>query len=193
MYFSLFIFAFVYELIVVYDALRLNSMIQIVGLCIYNILLLAYAAYQPSNVQKALSVLSTSMAASPDGLRSLLPPDLHTWDRIVPALLGLILLQVVATAVLCFLAYKLHFEFAWVVYKVIHADLSMKKRLLRFQVSRRAFCPPVAGRSALTSDSRSIWPWSSLTFSSCLASSFRRLPCSPTSRMIPSLAFPSAA
>ncbi|KAK8044123.1 hypothetical protein PG993_004147 [Apiospora rasikravindrae] len=100
MYLALFIFAFVYEIIIVYDALRLNSMIQLVGLCIYNFLLLIYAAAQP----------------------------LH------PAVIAVIVVQAVATLALVFLTYKLHFEFAWVVYKVIHADLSMKKRLLNFQI-----------------------------------------------------------
>ncbi|KAK6844060.1 hypothetical protein PG987_004920 [Apiospora arundinis] len=85
MYLSLFIFAFLYELVIVYDALRLKSMIQLVG-------------------------------------------------RISPALIAVILVQAIATLDLAFLTYKLHFEFAWVMYKALHADLSMKKRLLNFQI-----------------------------------------------------------
>lgn len=131
MYLSLFIFAFVYEIIIVYDALRLNSMIQLVGVCIYNFLLLMYAAAQPTNVKKALDGLETSFAM---GVTPLLDPGHHTWQRIFPALIAVILVQAIATFTLAFLTYKLHFEFAWVVYKVIHADLSMKKRLLNFQV-----------------------------------------------------------
>ncbi|KAK7967957.1 uncharacterized protein PG986_002234 [Apiospora aurea] len=132
-YFSLFIFAFVYELVLVYDALRLNSMIQLVGLCIFNTLLLLYAAAQPSGVKKALDVLAhaLNMDTTP-----LLKPGRHTWERISPALTAVIVDQAVATAALFVLTYKLRSEFAWVVYKVLNADLSMKRRLLNFQVSQ---------------------------------------------------------
>ncbi|KAK8118266.1 uncharacterized protein PG998_006547 [Apiospora kogelbergensis] len=131
MYFSLFIFAFVFELVVVYDALRLNSMIQLVGLCIYNFLLLMYAAVQPLHVKKSLDALSGSFIL---GVKPMLSPDHHTWERIHPALIVVILVQAVATAAMSFLTYKLHFEFAWVVYKVLHADLQMRRRLLNFQI-----------------------------------------------------------
>ncbi|KAK8115502.1 hypothetical protein PG984_012004 [Apiospora sp. TS-2023a] len=131
MYLSLFIFAFVYELVIVYDALRLNSMIQLVGVCIYNFLLLIYAAAQPTHVQESLDSLEHSWAL---GVTPLLDPEHHTWQRVGPALIAVILVQAIATLSLAFLTYKLHFEFAWVVYKVLHADLSMKKRLLNFQI-----------------------------------------------------------
>ncbi|KAK8093300.1 Golgi apparatus membrane protein [Apiospora kogelbergensis] len=131
MYFSLFIFAFVYELIVVYDALRLRSMIQLVGICIFSFLLLIYAAVQPLQVKATLDQFEGSHAL---GSIPLLPPKLHTWQRIAPALIAVILVQAMATFALAFLTYKLHFEFAWVVYKVVHADLLMKKRLLNFQI-----------------------------------------------------------
>lgn len=131
MYLSLFIFAFVYEIGIVYDALRLNSMIQLVGVCIYNFLLLIYAAAQPSHVEKSLYGLEHSWAL---GVTPLLDPEHHTWQRISPALIAVILVQAIATLALAFLTYKLHFEFAWVVYKVLSADLSMKKRLLNFQI-----------------------------------------------------------
>ncbi|KAK7943943.1 uncharacterized protein PG986_013056 [Apiospora aurea] len=131
MYLALFIFAFVYEIIIVYDALRLNSMIQLVGVCIYNLLLLLYAAAQPLHVKRALDQLESSLAM---GTTPLLNPEHHTWQRIQPAVFAVIVVQAAAALALVFLSYKLHFEFAWVVYKVIHADLSMKKRLLNFQI-----------------------------------------------------------
>ncbi|KAK6858620.1 hypothetical protein PG995_005184 [Apiospora arundinis] len=131
MYLSLFILAYVYELVVVYDALRLNSMIQLVGICIYNFLLLSYAAAQPLQVQNTFDSLRGSYASM--GERPLLPPELHTWERVRPALIAVIIVQAVATGILGFLTYKLHFEFAWVVYKVVQADLGMKRRLLDHQ------------------------------------------------------------
>ncbi|KAK8034106.1 hypothetical protein PG993_009101 [Apiospora rasikravindrae] len=130
-YFSLFIFAFVYELVLVYDALKLSSMIQLVGLCIYNALLLMYAAVQPSSVKKALDLLARTFDMD---VTPLLKPGRHTWERISPALTAVIVDQAVATAALFVLTYKLRSEFAWVVYKVLNADLSMRRRLLNFQI-----------------------------------------------------------
>lgn len=132
LYLFLFILAYLFELIVVYDALRLSSMIQVVGVCIYNLFLLTYAAVQPLHIEKDFNTLSKSLA---EGTRPILPPDLDTWHRVRPILLGVTLVQSVATAALLYIAFKLHAEFAWLVYRVVHADLSMKRRLLNFQVS----------------------------------------------------------
>jgi hypothetical protein len=131
MYFSLFIFAFIYEVVIVYDALRLNSMIQVVGVCIFNFLMLIYAAVQPGQVKYSLNQLSDSLVL---GVRPILPPELNTWLRVRPMLYAVLSVQALAAAVLSIVAYKLHGEFAWVVYKVINGDISMKRRLLTFQV-----------------------------------------------------------
>ncbi|KAK7927109.1 hypothetical protein PG985_004107 [Apiospora marii] len=130
-YCSLFIFAFIYELILVYDTLRLNSMIQLVGLCIYNFLLLLYAAVQPRTIGKALKVLANAKNMD---ITPLLKPGRNTWHRVQPALIIIVVDQTIATAALLFLTYKLRSEFAWVVYKILNADLSMRRRLFNFQV-----------------------------------------------------------
>lgn len=132
LYLSLFILAYVFELVIVYDALRLSSMIQVVGVCIYNLFLLAYAAVQPFHIKKDLNTLSESLAL---GIRPILPPDLNTWNRVQPVLWVVTSVQTVATVTIFYLAFKLHSELAWLIYKVINADLSMRRRLFHFQVS----------------------------------------------------------
>ncbi|KAI5305688.1 hypothetical protein KEM56_003633 [Ascosphaera pollenicola] len=54
---TLYIFGFVYELLLVADALRHKNIIQLYGLCICNIGLLIYGAVQIEQIQKAVEVL----------------------------------------------------------------------------------------------------------------------------------------
>ncbi|KAI0206827.1 hypothetical protein F4808DRAFT_8571 [Astrocystis sublimbata] len=131
MYASLFIFGFIYQLVLFYDALRLNSMIQVIGLCLYNVSLLIYSILQPRQIQNALDRLELSLIM---GERPILNPDSNVWHDIEPFLLVMIAVLAVGTVVLCFLAYKLQAELAWSVYKVIHADISMRRRVIILQV-----------------------------------------------------------
>jgi hypothetical protein len=133
LYLSLFTLAYVFQFVIIYDALRLSSMIQVVGVCIYNLFLLAYAVVQPVHIQKDLKLLSESLAM---GVTPILPPELDTWSRVRPFLWAVMSVQAVATVTVFYLAFKLHSELAWLVYKVINADRSIRRRLLHFQVSR---------------------------------------------------------
>ncbi|KAK6863703.1 hypothetical protein PG995_000231 [Apiospora arundinis] len=132
MYASLFIFGFAYELLLFWDSLRLHSMIQVVGLCIYNLLLMLYAIFQPVQIRHALNRL---MDAHPMGGDPILSPDSRVWEDIHPALISLIWVLAVGTAIMVFLAYKLHAEFAWLVYKVIHADIRMRRRVFTLEIN----------------------------------------------------------
>ncbi|KAK8096219.1 uncharacterized protein PG998_002661 [Apiospora kogelbergensis] len=132
MYASLFLFGFVYELLLFWDSLRLTSMIQVVGLCIYNLLLTVYAIFQPRQIHDALGRLEVSFAM---GERPILDPDSHVWQDIKPALIALIGVLAVCTAAMCFIAYRLHAEFAWLVYKVIHADIGMRRRVFTLEIN----------------------------------------------------------
>ncbi|RYP78271.1 hypothetical protein DL771_000748 [Monosporascus sp. 5C6A] len=131
MYFSLFIFGFIYELILVYDALRLSNMIQIIGLCIYNLALLIYAAFQPGQLKESVVSLEGSLIM---GKVPIIDPSKHVWPRIEPALLALIGVLAVGTGIVSFIAYKLHTEFAWLVYNIVHADIKMKRKVFALQI-----------------------------------------------------------
>ncbi|KAK8087764.1 hypothetical protein PG997_002725 [Apiospora hydei] len=133
MYASLFIFGFAYELLLFWDSLRLHSMIQVVGLCIYNLLLTIYAIFQPRQIRDALGRLNDAYPMGRE--RPILEDPDAVWVDIKPALLALIWVLAVGTGLMCFLAYKLHAEFAWLVYKVIHADISMRRRVLTLEIN----------------------------------------------------------
>ncbi|MCJ1288294.1 hypothetical protein MMC26_007649 [Xylographa opegraphella] len=119
---TLFIFGLLYQLVLVWDALRMKNTIQVIGLCFYNVGLLIYAGVQIDQIKTATGVLSGTLTI------------LDIWDDLAPFLkaipgviaLGLILMTGVA--------WKLYDEFAWTIYKNISADLKMKRRYLTFQI-----------------------------------------------------------
>ncbi len=120
---TLYIFGLLYQLVLVYDALRLKNTIQIIGLCIYNIGLLIYAAVQMDQIQTAVVSLSANKEI-----------DLHIWFTIKPFLIAIPCIIAIGTVFMSVVAWKLYDEFAWTIYKHISADLRMKRRYLTFQV-----------------------------------------------------------
>lgn len=126
---TLYIFGFVYQLLLVYDALRLKNTIQIIGLCIYNVGLLIYAAVQWIQIQDAVRDLEDVQFR--EGVEVLDPGILSTTKPYLTAVPCVIALGTVLMSVV---AWKLYDEFAWTIYKHISADLRMKRRYLTFQV-----------------------------------------------------------
>ena len=112
----------IYQLILVWDALRLKNTIQIIGLCLYNVGLLIYGAVQIDQIKQALDQLRGTLA------------DENVWLQVkgpttaIPIVLG------VVTLLMSGVAWKLYDEFAWTIYKHISADLRMKRRYLTYQV-----------------------------------------------------------
>ena len=121
-YLSLFIFGFLYQIALVYDALRLQNTIQIIGLCLYNIGMLIYAAVQVGQINDAVAGLDRLEDVNPD-----LWAGVKAYLIAVPCVLGL------GTIIMSLLAWKLYDEFAWKIYKHISADLRLKRRYLVYQ------------------------------------------------------------
>lgn len=121
---ALYSFGFIYELVLVYDALRLKNTIQIIGICICNVGLLIYGAVQVQQIRDAVSVLSVNDVISPS-----------VWGETEPFLIIIPCVVAMGTALMLIVAWKLYDEFAWSIYKHISADLQMKRRYLTYQVS----------------------------------------------------------
>ncbi|KAL8737964.1 MAG: hypothetical protein Q9181_001186 [Wetmoreana brouardii] len=120
---ALYIFGFLYQLVLVYDALRLKNTIQVIGLCIYNVGLLIYAAVQMSQIHDAVNLLARHRYIDPT-----------VWDDERPYLIAIPCIIALGTVLLSIVAWKLYDEFAWTIYKHISADLRMKRRYLTFQI-----------------------------------------------------------
>jgi hypothetical protein len=126
-YLTLFIFGFIYQLFLVYDSLRLKNTIQVIGLCIYNLGMLIYAAVQVNQIKDSIFSLQGAHLITS---WSLVWSDVHPYLIAAPCILAL------GTMTMSIVAWKLYDEFAWTIYKHISADLRMKQRFLTFQVSR---------------------------------------------------------
>ena len=170
---TIYIFAVFYQIVLTVDALRLKNTIQIIGLCILNLLLMIYGAAQPTQLHDALRQLSSTLV-NQDLYSVVSPPAIA-----VACLLG------VGTLIMSFFAWKLYHEFAWTIYKAISADLQMKRRYLTFQVRStrkrvQAAVTDRAPRSTLPCSS-SISSSSSATPSSSWSLCSRRGPATPSS------------
>jgi hypothetical protein len=119
-----------YQLILVYDSLRLKNTIQVIGLCAYNIGMLIYAAIQYDQVKNAINTLIglNYINRAGDG-------GSGVWTLVRPYLTAVPCVISLFTVVLSVIAWKLYDEFAWTIYKHISADLRMRRRFLTFQVS----------------------------------------------------------
>lgn len=118
---TLYIFAFLFQLLLVFDALRAKNTIQVIGLCMFNAALLLYAAIQYTQIQDAVGSL---------------PPAIEhgVWIALKPYLVAVPSIIALGLALMSVAAWKLYDEFAWTIYKEISADLKMKRRYLTYQV-----------------------------------------------------------
>lgn len=157
-YLALFIFGFIYELVLTWDALRLKNTIQVIGICLYNVGMLIYSSVQMDQVDDAVRDLAARRDIEQD-----------TWQKLRPFLIAAPCVIALGTLTLGFVAWKLYNEFAWTIYKHISADLRLKRRYLTYQVST---VPSNTASAASDTSPRSTSPCSSLiSFSSSVSQS----------------------
>ncbi|EEH18998.2 hypothetical protein PABG_01317 [Paracoccidioides brasiliensis Pb03] len=120
---TLYIFGFVYELILTYDALRLKNTIQVIGICLCNVGLLIYGAVQTDQIREAILALNRGHNI-----------DKKIWPDVKPFLVAIPIIIGIGSVLMMFVAWKLYDEFAWTIYKHISADLRMKRRYLTYQI-----------------------------------------------------------
>jgi hypothetical protein len=126
---TLFIFAHIFLVGLCYDALRLKNTIQVIGICVFNLAMLVYAAIQMDQIKDANAALANTSPITQQPLRK---KDI--WPEIRPFLITIPCVIALATVLMGVVCWKLYDEFAWRIYKHISADLRMKKRYLTFQV-----------------------------------------------------------
>ena len=120
---TLYIFGLVYQLVLVWDALRLKNTIQVIGLCLFNGALLIYASVQKDQIRTSIF----NITGSRDDTQGV-------WKSTRPFLIAVPCVLALGSILMCAIAWKLYDEFSWTIYKHISADLRMKRRYLTFQV-----------------------------------------------------------
>ncbi|TDZ32048.1 UPF0658 Golgi apparatus membrane protein [Colletotrichum spinosum] len=123
---TLFIFGFLYELVIVWDALRAKNTIQVIGVCISNLALMVYTAIQVDQIAEAIAELKN--------LNALKNPNEDMWADVKPYLVAIPCILAFGTITMGLTAWKLYQVFAWDILKTIGADYRMKKRFLHYQI-----------------------------------------------------------
>ncbi|KAI9047236.1 hypothetical protein LZ554_008690 [Drepanopeziza brunnea f. sp. 'monogermtubi'] len=125
------VFAAVYSLAFIQDGLRRRSAIQVAVACVLNVALLVNSAIQPGKIHTSIA----SMSGSRDALdQPLVHLEKDIWAEVRVVLVLLPCLVAVFTLLMVGLAWKIHGEFEWEVYRFIAGDPSMKRRFLAYQI-----------------------------------------------------------
>ena len=119
---TLYIFGFIYQLVLVWDALRLKNTIQVFGLVMMNVGFVIYGAVQMQQMHQAIDTLAQNVV------------DPQIWSDEKGFLIAIPCVSALGTVLLALVAMKLYDEFAWTIYKQISADLRMKRRYLTYQI-----------------------------------------------------------
>lgn len=126
-YFIIFIFAQVFTVILVVDAIYQRNTIQLIALGVFELGMTAYSVIQHHQSSTLFrndgSDISIALVSLGNAYRG------SKWAEITQ-----ICVMIVSTMVFIFLAYKLYLEFGWHIYKKIGADLAMRDRYKMYQI-----------------------------------------------------------
>ncbi|KAB2574088.1 hypothetical protein BFW01_g1419 [Lasiodiplodia theobromae] len=129
--FAIFVFGVVYQFLLAWDSLRSKNNIQLFAQAVCNVCLFISAVLQYEQVKDVVHGLPPNHDAQNKPLVKL---DVNIWAQIHPALIAFIAVFAACSVAMCGLAYKLHKQFAWALYKDINADTSLRTRYLIYQV-----------------------------------------------------------
>ncbi|KAF9631916.1 hypothetical protein BFW01_g2778 [Lasiodiplodia theobromae] len=128
---AVFVGGCVYQAILTLDAFRIKNNIQLFAQCVCNICLAISSTMQYSQLMHAAERVGNGHASFPD---EPFTEDRPFWTQTKPLLIICIIVSITCTIAMVFLAYKLHQEFAWALYKDISADLNIRSRYFAYQV-----------------------------------------------------------
>jgi len=132
-YFAMFGLAEIFELLLALDALKLQNIIQLVGILIFHIGLLVFSVLQIRQTHTSLVVDSQGNDCSGTGYQTCSGPGslfdlVEKFLIVVPSVLGAALL------VMTYFVRQLFNEFGWAVFHVVGADPRMKEMYQFYQI-----------------------------------------------------------
>ncbi|KAH9821227.1 hypothetical protein DFH28DRAFT_951869 [Melampsora americana] len=132
-YLVIFIIANVFSIIMTFDSLFNKNVVQLISLCLFNVLMSAYGAVLPRQIKRALTNpggavswngaregTSCNMYVSCYGVQYLYG-DIQGWIIAIPVITG------VCSCLLGYLTWLIYKEFGWDIFKQIGADLRLKR------------------------------------------------------------------
>ncbi|KAI9499647.1 hypothetical protein BDB00DRAFT_10913 [Zychaea mexicana] len=127
-YFTLFIIAQIFTVVLVLDAIYQKNTIELIALVAFEVGMSAYSLIQ---YHQSSNLFSDTSDPNVNLVVNFLGDSLHasSWAEITQ-----ICLMIISSIIFIFLAYKLYLEFGWHIYKKIGADLAMRDRYKMYQI-----------------------------------------------------------
>ncbi|KAJ7685175.1 hypothetical protein DFH06DRAFT_32700 [Mycena polygramma] len=130
-YLALFALAEVFELVMAFDALRLRNIIQLLGILLFHMALIVFAAIQIHETKSALlnqvDCTKNFNLINCDGPGSL-------WQAVQPFLIVVPCIIAAAWFVMMFWIKQLYSEFGWAIFHVVGANPKMKRMYQWYQI-----------------------------------------------------------
>nr|GAT58701.1 predicted protein [Mycena chlorophos] len=132
-YLALFAFAEIFELFMAFDALRLRNTIQLMGILLFHMALIVFAAIQVKETKDALvSKSAAECAAHFDMIRCGGSGSLY--ESVQPFLIVVPCIIAAAWLAMMFFVKELYSEFGWAIFHVVGANPKMKKMYQWYQI-----------------------------------------------------------
>ncbi|KAI0065358.1 hypothetical protein BV25DRAFT_1913422 [Artomyces pyxidatus] len=130
-YLALFVLAEIFELLMAFDALRLRNVIQLAGILMFHLALVAFAAIQVHETKAALVRFQDC-----DGSFSFVNcGGPHTlFRKVEPFLIVVPCIIAAAWFVMVFFVRALYIEFGWAIFRVVGANPAMKSMYQVYQI-----------------------------------------------------------
>ncbi|KAF2017845.1 hypothetical protein BU24DRAFT_449430 [Aaosphaeria arxii CBS 175.79] len=121
----------IFQVFLTLDSFRIKNTVQLVALCIANVFLTIAIGlqYHTSKASVGRILINTDMYGFPFA-----QAEIPFWANSAPTLIVCIVVACVCTSAMVGLAYGLHIEFAWALYKNVSPDMKMRNRYLVYQI-----------------------------------------------------------
>jgi hypothetical protein len=134
---ALFIFTCIYQIILILDAIRQRNSIQAIAAYLLNVGLLVYAALQRGQIKNIALTIGDSVLSPKENF---VHTEMDIWGSIALVLLIIPYIIAAGCVILGAITWMVTQDWKWDIYKQLHGDLMLKRRLLAFQVRSFKSC-----------------------------------------------------
>lgn len=136
--FGIFVLGNIYQAILAFDGVRMKNNLQLFSICVFNICLFIFSVLRYGQTWKNVKSLNNGHALHD---RPFTNRSIDFWAKAQPPLLISIILVGICSVNLCCFAYKLHYEFAWAIYRHVSGSPVIRRRYLAYEVrSKNCLC-----------------------------------------------------
>ena len=132
-YLALFALAEIFELLMAFDALRLRNIIQLIGILLFHLALMVFAALQVRQTRTAL-VQRTAESCAETWNYAQCPGSRSLWRHVKPLVVTAPCVIAAAWLFMLFWIKELYAEFGWAIFHVVGADRQKKTMYQWYQI-----------------------------------------------------------